>query len=92
MLRNTAVDQVTMNMARILLDICLGSQLRILNGRTIGDTIGKPTYHGYNGSSIDDYCICSADFIIQSSRLSIIYFTFGIHFLGQVYIIRIIAL
>ena len=37
--------------------------MRILNGRTIGDTIGKPTFHGYNGSSNDEYCICSADFM-----------------------------
>ena len=63
MLRNTAVDQVTNEYGKNLLDICIGSQLRILNGRTIGDTIGKPTYHGHNGSSIDDYCICSADFM-----------------------------
>ena len=34
-----------------------------MNGRTIGDTSGKPTYHGYNGSSLDDYCICSAYFM-----------------------------
>ena len=34
-----------------------------MNGLTIGDTSGKPTYHGYNGSSIDDYCICSAVFM-----------------------------
>ena len=32
-----------------------------MNGCTIGDTSGKPTYHGYNISSIDDYCIGIAD-------------------------------
>ena len=63
MLRNTAIHQITNEYGNNLLDICIGSQLRILNGRTIGDTIGKPTFHGYNGSSIDDYCICSADFM-----------------------------
>ena len=32
-------------------------QLKILNGRTIGDSVGKITYN-YIGASIDDYCIC----------------------------------
>ena len=63
MSRNTTIDQVTNEYGKNLLEICIGSQLRILNGRTTGDTAGRPTYHGYNGSSIDDYCICSADFM-----------------------------
>ena len=41
MLRNTAIHQITNEYGINLLDICIGSQLRILNGRTIGDTIGK---------------------------------------------------
>ena len=63
MLRNTSIHQTTNEYGNNLLDICIWSQLRILNGRTIGDTIGKPSFHGYNDSSIDDYCICSADFM-----------------------------
>lgn len=43
--------------------MCTSSQLRILNGRTLGDSIGKVTYHSYNGTSIDDYCICSSTFL-----------------------------
>ena len=39
---------------------CISSQMRILNGRTLGDTRGKATFHGFNDSSVDDYCICSA--------------------------------
>lgn len=42
------------------LDICIGLQLRILNGRTLGDSSGKPTFYGFHGTSLDDYCICSA--------------------------------
>jgi hypothetical protein len=36
---------------------------RILNGMTIGDSVGKATYHNYNGTTINDYCICSASFL-----------------------------
>ena len=43
-----------------VLDFCIGLQLQFLNGRTIGDTVGRPTFQAYNRSSIDDYCICSA--------------------------------
>ena len=39
-------------------------QLRILNGRTIGDSVGKITYN-YIGASIDDYCICISIFLIN---------------------------
>ncbi|CAC5392142.1 unnamed protein product [Mytilus coruscus] len=41
--------------------MCTSSQLRILNGRSLGDSIGKVT--SYNGTSIDDYCICSSTFL-----------------------------
>jgi hypothetical protein len=46
-----------------VIDLCTEAQLRILNGRTIGDSSGKSTLHTYNGVSIDDYCICNSDFL-----------------------------
>ena len=61
--RNTQIPQITNEYGRMLLDICRGSQLRILNGRIVGDSLGKATFHGYNGSSIDDYCICSSSLL-----------------------------
>lgn len=39
------------------------AQLRILNGRTIGDSVCRITYHNYIGASIDDYCICNSSFL-----------------------------
>ena len=63
LLQIAAIHQVTNEYGNNLLDMCIGSQLRIMNGRTIGDTSAKTTYHDHNGSSIDDYCICSADFM-----------------------------
>ncbi|CAG2193381.1 unnamed protein product [Mytilus edulis] len=42
-----------------VLELCISSRSRILNGRTLGDTLGKPTSHQYNGSAVVDYCIVS---------------------------------
>ena len=39
------------------------SHLRILNGRTLGDSVGKATYFNYSDVTINDYCICSASFL-----------------------------
>jgi hypothetical protein len=48
---------------KCVLELCNDSQLRILNGRTLGDTAGKATFFNHNGVSIDDYCICSSSFL-----------------------------
>ena len=45
-------------MEKRLLDICKNFDLKILNGRTNGDTLGRPTYHGRNGISVVDYILC----------------------------------
>ena len=44
-----------------LLDLCKTCDLRILNGRSKGDTLGKFTYHSINGVSTVDYIIVSHD-------------------------------
>ena len=46
-----------------LLDLCIASQSRILNGRTLGDTIGKCTSFQHNGASTVDYCIVSCSLL-----------------------------
>ena len=58
--RNTFMPQYTNEYGKNILDLCISSQMRILNGRTSGDTRGNATFHGFNGSSFVDYCICSA--------------------------------
>ena len=40
----------------MLIDLCISCQCRILNGRILGDTVGKLTSFQYNGSSTVDYC------------------------------------
>ena len=51
-------DNVLNNHGKRLLQICKNCDLKILNGRTNGDTLGRPTYHGRNGISVVDYIIC----------------------------------
>ena len=59
-MRNTQINQTTNEYVRNILDLRISSQLRILNGRTLGDSSGKTTFYAYNGVSIDDYCICNS--------------------------------
>lgn len=42
-----------------LIDLCISSQIRIMNGRTLGDLSGRFTCHKHNGSSTVDYCLTS---------------------------------
>ena len=42
-----------------LLELCISNQLRILNGRTCGDSSGKFTCFNYAGNSVVDYFIAS---------------------------------
>ena len=46
-----------------LIEICRNCNLRILNGRTLGDSLGKPTFHGRQGTSTVDYIISDQDLI-----------------------------
>jgi hypothetical protein len=46
-----------------LLDLCISSQMRILNGRTIGDISGKFTCFRPNGVSVVDYAVCQEQLI-----------------------------
>ena len=61
--RNTELNQRTNEYGKSILELCSDAQLRILNGRTIGDSVGKITYHNYIGASIDDYCLCNTNFL-----------------------------
>ena len=52
-------DEIICSRGRDLLDLCIQSKMRILNGRMLGDLSGKFTSHCSLGSSVIDYCICS---------------------------------
>ena len=46
LMRNTQINQTTNAYGRNILDLCISSKLRILNGRTLGDSSGKATFYG----------------------------------------------
>ena len=50
-------DKKTNSNGKHLADLCMINNLKILNGRKIGDLTGKYTCHQYNGSSVVDYII-----------------------------------
>ena len=44
-----------------MLDFCIGNNLRILNGRIIGDSLGDFTCFNVHGQSVVDYVIASEE-------------------------------
>ena len=60
--RNNYDNQIN-DRGKTLLDICKTCDLRILNGRTKGDSFGKITYHSPIGISTVDYVIVSHNFM-----------------------------
>jgi hypothetical protein len=51
------------NRGKQLLEFCVTTKLRILNGRVIGDLFGKYTCHKPTGSSVVDYIILSEELL-----------------------------
>ena len=49
-----------------LIDFTITTKMRILNGRTLGDYIGKFTYIGHNGVSVVDYVLASEAFLLRN--------------------------
>ena len=59
----TSFDKVRSSRGKQLIDLCIQSRLRILNGRTHGDIQGKFTSHNNKGSSVIDYVLSSEEFM-----------------------------
>jgi hypothetical protein len=56
-LKRVNQDVIINSHGKNLLDLCLSSRLRILNGRFLGDSLGYFTYMSNNGFSSVDYAI-----------------------------------
>lgn len=56
-------DNKINNHGKRLIEICKNCNLRILNGRIKGDSLGKPTFHNKYGTSTIDYAICNTELI-----------------------------
>ena len=49
-----------------LIDLATSANLKILNGRTLGDLEGRYTYIGYNGLSTVDYVLASENMLSRN--------------------------
>ena len=67
LLSRNSQDHTKCSRGEMLLDLCIKSRLRILNGRILGDTQGKFTAYCSLGSSVIDYMLSSEE--IMSSFL-----------------------
>ena len=59
----TSQDSIVDTRGRELIDLCIESQLRILNGRSFGDSQGMYTSSNYNGNSVVDYMLVSENLL-----------------------------
>ena len=64
--RRSNYDPQVNDHGKSLLDLCKTCDLRIVNGRTTGDTFGRITYHSPKGISTVDY------FIVRHEMLNLI--------------------
>ena len=64
-------DNVVNARGKELLELCISSRIRILNGRTVGDTLGYHTCHKWNGSSAVDYAAVSENLISSKKKFVI---------------------
>ena len=62
-------DKKINKFGRDLRDICISTNMKILNGRTIGDLVGQLTYIGPNGCSTVDYVIGSENAITGKKEI-----------------------
>ena len=63
--QRNSFDNELNNQGKRLLEICKSADLRILNGRVSGDSLGRVTFHGKNGvsTSVVDYAVCDQDLL-----------------------------
>ena len=71
-IRQSQDSGTTYSRGRNLLETCTALNLRILNGRIVGDLDGKKTCFHYNGSSVVDYLIAYKN--IQSGQIGFHWF------------------
>lgn len=67
--RNSFNNEIN-NHGKRILKISKSADLKNLNGRVRGDSLGRATFHGTNGANVVDYAICDQDLFsnIQTSR------------------------
>ena len=70
-LRNNLDSKSPNKSGKLLLEMCKETGLRILNGRSMGDLFGEFTCFTYNGCSLIDYAVASANICNKVSQFSV---------------------
>ena len=66
-------DKTINSQGKLLLETCIGTKLRILNGRFLGDSLGSCTYFDVRGGcSVIDYIIVSEDIFHYISYFNVL--------------------
>jgi hypothetical protein len=58
-----SVDKILNAQGQQLIDLCIASQVRVLNGRFVGDSVGNVTCYKSNGASTVDYALADVDLL-----------------------------
>ena len=58
-----SVDKILNAQGQQLIDLCIASQVRVLNGRFVGDSVGNFTCYKSNGASTVDYALADVDLL-----------------------------
>ena len=61
--QRNSFDNLLNSQDKRLLEIFKNADLRILNGRVSGGSLGRVTFHGKNGVSAVDYAVCDQDLL-----------------------------
>jgi hypothetical protein len=62
-------DNTINNHGKKIIELCKSTDMIILNGRINGDYLGRPTFHGNNGTSVVDYVIFNQHLIPKVKHL-----------------------
>ena len=58
-----SVDKILNAQGQQLIYLCIASQVRVLNGRFVGDSVGNVTCYKSNGASTVDYALADVDLL-----------------------------
>jgi exonuclease III len=64
-------DSITNDRGTKLVELCIQSRIRILNGRTLGDSLGSFTCHRPQGNSTVDYMILSEEMLHRAQSFKV---------------------
>jgi len=66
------MDFIINEQGKCLIDLCIESKIRILNGRVMGDSLGSYTYYSSQGKSCIDYVISSENIVHMFNFINVL--------------------